>query len=177
MKKTITITLLAITLLWIVSVISVVTANYRFKSDYLSDWNLADKSSTLEAKSEYIDKFVEKLQIGEQAGDFSTHGAIFLKNDSNAFSENLKALKTLQSRLYEVKKMDPSSFEYNNAIQQITAQEQGEASEMINVFSESYTIKNYPLGSTGLGSIFIVGGFVASIALVMFSMCMWDNWD
>lgn len=173
MKKTITVTLLTIALLWIVSVISAFTANYKFQSDYLSDWILADKSSTLEAKSEYIDKFVENLQIGEQSGDFSSHGAFFLKNDSNSFSENLKALKTLQSRLHEVKSMDPSNFEYNNAIQQITAQEQGEASEMIDVFSESYAIKNYPLGSTGLGSI----GFVASIALVMLSICMWDNWD
>lgn len=177
MKRITILILAAISLVWIWSVVSAFTANYRFKADYLSDWNLADKSSTLEAKSEYIDKFVENLQIGERAGDFSTHGAIFLKNDANAFSENLKALKTLQSRLYEVKKMNPSSFEYNNAIQQITAQEQGEASEMINVFSESYTIKNYPLGSEALGSIFIFGGGLVFMAVGMFGIFMWSEWD
>jgi hypothetical protein len=177
MKKITILSLVAIALLWITSFISTFTANYKFKTDYLSDWVLADKSSTLVAKSEYIDKFVENLQIGEQSGDFSTHSAFFLKNDANAFSENLKALKTLQSRLYEVRSMDPSSFEYNNAIQQITAQEQGEASEMINVFSECYTIKNYPLGSSFLGSIFIFVGAATFIALGLTAIVCWDKWD
>lgn len=177
MKKFTATTLQAIALVWIASLVSYITATYKFKSDYLSDWILADKSSTLQAKSEYIDKFVEKLQVGEQSGDFSTHGAFFLKNDANAFSENLKALKTLQSRLIEVKQMNPSSFEYNNAIQQITAQEQGEASAMIGVFSESYTIRNYPLGSNIAGNIIIFGGGMVFVAIGMWTIMFWNEWD
>ena len=42
--------------------------------------------------------------------------------------------------------MDPSSFQYNTAIEQITKQEQGEASAMSGVLYGCYALQSYPLG-------------------------------
>ena len=39
--------------------------------------------------------------------------------------------------------MDTSSFQYNTAIQQITAQEQGEAHSLINTIKECYVLQNH----------------------------------
>ena len=164
---------LAITI--IASLTSTIVSGYKFKSNYSSDWELADKSSTLEAKSEYLDKFVENLEIGKLTGDFHTHGALIFKNDANSFSENLNALKTLQLRLRDVKDMNPNSFEYNTAIQQITGQEQGEASDMIGIFKEGYTIKNYPLGSSTVGSVLFLAGSTLCIILGMGCLMFWDE--
>jgi hypothetical protein len=83
--------------------------------------------------------------LGGEEGKFSSHNALFLKTDDNSFSKNLEALRTLNTRLEELSKMDPNSFQYNTAIQQITQQEQGEAGAMLNVFEGCYYLSNYPV--------------------------------
>jgi hypothetical protein len=45
--------------------------------------------------------------------------------------------------LDEIQKMNVASFEYQTAIQQITAQEQGEAQAMLEVFSGIWWKNNY----------------------------------
>lgn len=128
-------------------------ANYKFEKDYMSNWTLAEKSSTLEAKSVYLSKFLDSLKGGYENGNFSSHNALFLKTDDNSFSKNLEALETLNSRLKEISTIDPNSFQYNTAIQQITAQEQGEAWAMLDVFEGCYYMSNYPYlwGWIGMG--------------------------
>lgn len=121
-----------------------IVSNYHFNKSYEQLWNLSDKSSTIEAKHRYISQFVAALDAGNKAGEFSSHDAVWLRTPDNSFSMNLEALKTLASRLEEIHGMNPNSFEYNTAIQQITAQEQGEASSMIRVFRECYLLMNYP---------------------------------
>ena len=126
----------------IIYIYSFVVYVNNYTNDIYGYWTLADKSSTIEAKSEYINKFVSAL---DNAGLSGYHNAIFFKNQDNSFDLNLKALKTLSDRLEQIKTMDSKSFEYQQAIQQITAQEQGEAEDMLNVFKGCWTLKNYPM--------------------------------
>lgn len=104
-------------------------ANYKWNRDIESWWELADKSSTIEAKSEYIQKFVEALDSQKLTG----YNAIIFKTPNNNIEKNIEAVKTLNKRLQDIKGMKPDSFEYNQAIQQITAQEQGEATKLIKI--------------------------------------------
>jgi hypothetical protein len=106
--------------------------HYEYNKTYSSYWSLAEKASTIPQKSIYIDKFVSAL---ENSGMNGKYNAVFLETPDNSFDDNLEALKTLQTRLTEIQLMDPKSFEYNTAISQITAQEQGEAHSMLKVFS------------------------------------------
>lgn len=118
-----------------------IMSDYQFEKQYLYAWNLADKSSTIDAKSKYIAQFVEKLETNKI--DFSEYNAVWLKTPDNSFEMNLSALKTLNSRLNEIQKMDVKSFEYQTAIQQITAQEQGEAHNLIRVIRGCWNKENY----------------------------------
>jgi hypothetical protein len=137
------------TILIILSVVSLFTfaffyyyyAIYKWNKIVGCYWNLADKSSTLEAKSYYIDRFVETLENLKLA----EYSGILFKTPDNNVKKNLEALKTLQLRLRKAKQMDINSFAYQKAIEQITAQEQGEAKEMIDVIHEGWLLANYPL--------------------------------
>jgi hypothetical protein len=66
------------------------------------------------------------------------YNAIFLKTPDNSFDNNFEALVTLEKRLEKIKDMNESSFEYQTAIQQITAQEQGEANKMLSILKGTY---------------------------------------
>lgn len=123
---------------------AVVVSNYRYEKNYSCYWTLADKSSTIVAKRAYIEQFVAALESGYESGQFAANNAIFTKTPDNNFKYNLEALKSFASRLNEISGMNPSSFEYNAAIQQITAQEQGEAKALLEVFDGCYTLANYP---------------------------------
>jgi len=84
------------------------------------------------------------------------------------FQGQKEALETLSRRLTEIQNMNPSSFEYNTAIQQITAQEQGEANAMLSEFKGCYLLNNYTLIWGWIGGIaltialgcFFVGGII-----------------
>jgi len=132
-------------------------------------WELADRSSTIEAKEKHIAEFVSVLEKDKENGVLASHSAFILKTPDKAFDNNFEALKTLASRLSEIKTMNPSSFEYNTAIQQVTQQEQGEASAMIGVLSDCYTIKNNPLATVQLG----VPALLAGAFLVLLGLHIW----
>jgi predicted RND superfamily exporter protein len=118
--------------IWIIILsITGIFGKYDYENDYLSYWHLADKSSTIPKKAEYIDKFVTVLEKSNMEGEYN---ALILKTPNNSFDSNMEALKSLQSRLQEVQGMDVTSFQYQTAIQQITEQEQGEAGDMLKVF-------------------------------------------
>ena len=119
-----------------------VIAKYNYSKDIESQWELADKCSTIADKAVYMDNFVTALDNAGLDGQFN---AIFLKTPSNSFDLNYKAVKSLQTRLKEISKMDITSFEYQTAIQQITQQEQGEACGMLKVFKGVYIKEHYPL--------------------------------
>ena len=107
-----------------------VYSNWQFENTILSNWNLADKSSTIVEKSRYVTAFVEVL---DKSGLQGKHNAVFLKTPDNSFDNNVEAIRSLQKRLEEIDEMDVKSFEYQTAIQQITQQEQGEAGRILSV--------------------------------------------
>ena len=113
------------------NIVSEILGAYQYNRQIGSFWNLAEKASTIVQKSEYIDKFVDAIK---NAGMNDDYNAIILKTPDNSFNENFKALISLQGRLHDIQKMDIQSFAYQTAIQQITAQEQGEAKNMLEVF-------------------------------------------
>jgi hypothetical protein len=109
-----------------------------------SQWELADRSSTLETKSHYINAFVLSLESMDKNGMLSEYNALFLKTPQNKTENNISAVKTLKSRLEEVSLIDSKSFEYNQAIHQITAQEQGESDKLIYDLRGSFLLgSNY----------------------------------
>jgi len=141
MKKEIGIFLVILSLFLMgVIIVQAVKANYAYDRDIRSYWNLADKSSTIVKKLEYIDKFVKALESGNFEGKYN---ALFFNTLDNSFDKNLEALKSLQGRLYEIQKMDILSFQYQSAIQQITEQEQGEAYKMLKVFYSIWYKENH----------------------------------
>lgn len=117
---------LGVTFIW-----SAIYANYQWTNEVESNWSLADKTSTLKAKSEYIDKFILALRNGNLADN----DALIYKTANNNCENNVKAVETLKQRLDEISGMDVTSFQYQQAIQQITEQEQGQATEMMSSLS------------------------------------------
>jgi endonuclease IV len=117
-----------------------VYVHYQYINEVGSHWEMADRASTIAQKSEYIDRFVDAL---EDCDLYGMNDALFYPNAVNSFDENMKALKSLQNRLNEIKGMDESSFEYQTALQQITSQEQGEAIGMLHVLSGCWAKANY----------------------------------
>ena len=140
-----------------------IMANYTFEKQYHQLWQLADKSSTILAKQQYITQFLNALRSGKEKGVFSDYDAVWLRTPNNNFDTNVKALETLSSRLIEIQNMDPASFQYNTAIEQITKQEQGEAHAMIAVFQGCYNYANYFSVWRWVGFILSVFGIFASI--------------
>ena len=136
-------------------IITDTVAHYKYEKNYSQLWELADKSSTIQAKQQYISQFVSALKIGKTNDMFADNDAIFLKTPNNSFESNLKAVETLSSRLMEIQNMDPKTFEYNTAIQQITAQEQGEAHKLIEIFYSCYKLSNYFIVWGWIGGFFI----------------------
>jgi hypothetical protein len=118
--------------------------SYEYAVSIGAHWEMADRSSTIQAKSAHLDKFVEAL---ERQGLDGACNALFLCKPEDSFDQNLLAVKTLQARLHEIAQMNVASFEYQIAIQQITEQEQGEARAMTSTFEDIWWKQNYyPLG-------------------------------
>jgi hypothetical protein len=149
----------------------ITNVNYLIPNEYdnkiYSEWNLSDRSSTIASKSEHLSNFYANLE--KNRSSFSDNAAIFLKSPSNSFDLNLKALKTLIDRLDSIKNMDQNSFAYQSAIQQITAQEQGEAKEMLSVFKTCWMINTHPIFYLGLVPFLIIGIIMLALGFVLFS--------
>lgn len=94
---------------------------YECNRDLLSYWKLSAKASTLKQKSLYLDQLVSNLEAAQLSGN----NALLLKTPDNSYEQNMATLKSLQSRMEEIRSMDVKSFEYQQAMYQISAQEQG----------------------------------------------------
>jgi hypothetical protein len=102
----------------ITNIYQAIMANYLYTKNYLYAWNLADKSSTINAKALYVSQFVSSIESNKH--DFAQYNAQFLFTKDNSLQYNIEALKTLNNRLNQIMSMDIKSFEYQTAIQQIT---------------------------------------------------------
>lgn len=113
---------------------------YEYQNTIACNWDLSERASTLAQKSEYMNKFVGALEKCNLDG---TNSALFLQTPESDFTQNMKALKSLQQRLSDISGMDENSFAYQTALQQITAQEQGEAHEMLSHLQNCWERQNY----------------------------------
>lgn len=146
---------IALTLvLGIVYAVNGFSAKNEYTTKIENHWTLADRASTIEAKRGHIKAFVDAI---ENSNIQDEHDAIFFKNQENSAFYNLEAVKSLAQRLDQIKDMNPNSFEYQAAIQQITAQEQGEASKMLAVL-ENCWFKKYHYFYWRIGIFFIMAG-------------------
>jgi hypothetical protein len=146
---------------------SAVVANYEYENKIASYWSLADRASTLQAKSQYIDLFVMALADQHLEG---SHDALIFSTPQNGFDQNFAALKTLQERMHQIETMDERSLEYQQAILQITAQEQGEAANLLDVFEECYYKHNHFMlwgWMPVVISIGLLAGIVISVVVVL----------
>ena len=143
---------------------SSILSRYTYEKQFSNLWELADKSSTIPAKQQYITQFLNTLKAGETNGVFADYDATWLKTPNNSFAANIKAIQTLSDRLTQIQDMDPASFQYNTAIQQITAQEQGEAHRMLSVFEGCYRRECYPIVWGWIGIVFTMIAVVTVIA-------------
>ncbi len=172
MKLTISVVLILAAVVWAtILIVADVRGEYAYEASIASYWSLADKSSTITQKSQYVDKFVEAL---ERQGLQGKYNAIIYPTPDNSFDRNMEALKSLQGRLREIQTMNPASFEYQTAMQQITGQEQGEAKAMLNVF-EGVWWKEHHLALWDwvyvlqVLSLFVLGG-IGGCILISWSM-------
>jgi len=149
-----------------------VMGTYEYQKDYSSSWKLAYKASTIEQKLVYIDKYVTALENGGFEGK---HEAIFFKTPDNSFDKNLEAIKSLQTRLSEIQEMDPTTFEYNTAIYQITQQEQMEGKTLNETFAGIWWLDNYMLLWDWICTWVTIG----ILAIMFFGVRYWNygNWD
>jgi hypothetical protein len=116
-----------------------VHADYQYDNTIGSYWSLSEKASTLQQKSIYLDQYVTALEAQNLTGSYD---ASFLQTPDNSYDQNLVALKSLQGRMHQIQGMDEQSFAYQTAIQQITAQEQGEAGHLTSTFEGCWYLRN-----------------------------------
>ena len=152
-------------ILWFVGCTSAaIFADYDYSNHIHSYWDLSVKASTIQQKSIYLDKYVSALESA-RLGDCD---ALFLKTPDNCVEQNFVALRSLQGRMHDIIGMDPNSFQYQQAMQQISGQEQEEPYE---VFKAAWYKKNHFLLWNWVGflhaSLIVIAGFVC--ALLAFS--------
>jgi len=127
--------------LWVAYIAADVHASFQYENQVESYWTLSEKASTLEQKSAYLDQFVKALDDSHLSGN----GAWIWQTPDNDYGQNYTALKSLQQRMEEIKGMNVKSFEYQQAISQITAQEQGEARTLLACIKDVWFKCQHPL--------------------------------
>jgi hypothetical protein len=130
-----------------------IIADYSYSREVQSFWELSVKASTIERKLVYLDQYVEALP---HAG-LADSSALWLKTPDNSVEPNMVALRSLQGRMHDIAKMNVSSFEYQQAMAQITGQEQNEAERMLKVFEEAWYINHHFFLWSWMGIISFVG--------------------
>lgn len=164
---------LAFLVLATVFIFQLTLADYQFEKRFKYAWNLADKSSTIEKKAEFIAEFVQTIE--KKRSEFAEYNASWLTTPDNSFAANLDALRTLNTRLAEIRTMDPRSFEYQSAIKQITEQEQGEASQMLSVLYGCWVKGRYTMAWSWHAVLWVFGLILSAISLVVFWMLALDR--
>lgn len=132
-----------------------IVASNEYSRTVYGQWELADRSSTIQKKSEHIDKFYTALA---SSGFGGMYDAFIFTKPENSCDSNLEALSSLQSRLNSIKTLDENSFAYQSAIQQITAQEQGEAAPILSTLKGCWYRSIHPI--LWFDGLIILGGFV-----------------
>lgn len=137
--------------------------DYRYDNEVGGYWSLSIKASSLEQKTIYLDKFISALDSNGLAG---MNDSLILSTPNNSYDQNMVALKSLQKRMHEMQSMDVSSLEYQQAMNQITGQEQGDSREMTTTLRSIWFKKNY---------FFLYGGIDLArwVAEILAALVLW----
>lgn len=135
--------------------------------EFISEWIIADRVSTLNAKQEHVSNFIIEL---ENSNLRNTEANWLANNNTTQFETNLNALKSLNKRLLEIKDMPVNSTEYQFAINQITQQEINIKNDAVNNIKQCWMRKNHYTYSNNLINGILVGIMIISlfIGLMMF---------
>ena len=150
-----------VSLLWVGYLAADIHAGYVFDNTVDSYWSLSEKASTLDQKSAYLDQYVAALDAAHLSGN----GAWIMQTPDTDYGQNYTALKSLQKRMQEIKGMDVTSFAYQQAISQITAQEQGEAKNLLSVIKDVWFKTNHPIFWGPYEFFATLGGLVVAVVL------------
>ena len=145
-----------------VVIVGGIRAKVRYTNEVYTHWEMADRSSDIKTKAAHINRFIDAISGKELRG---TNGRLIIQTVNTSFDANFAAIKSLQTRMNEISMMDVTSPEYQWAMQQITGQEQGEASVMLGVIKDCYYRTYSPFFWR---PNMILHGFLLSIFLVVF---------
>lgn len=165
--------LFVISILWFFGlIVDAVVADYQYDNEIGSYWELGVKASTLPKKAEYLDKFVSALEKANLADS----SALWLKTPDASVEQNMTALHSLQERMHEIQGMDVSSFQYQQAMAQITGQEQDEAKKMLDVFRDAWYMNHHFFLWDWMAPVSFVGAILVCLILGVgtFSSEVWE---
>jgi len=151
--------------LFLAFVASYARANYEYSRTIGSYWDLSVRASTLDAKADYLNRFIATVDSAHLEG----HNAVFFPTPENSVEGNIAVLKTLQKRMAEIRGMDVTSFAYQQAISQITAQEQDKAHALLGVIEGRWFLTHHPLLWDWIG----IGLGVLLFAIADVSFLIW----
>jgi hypothetical protein len=140
-------------------VIDLVRDNYVYDNTIGSYWNLSVKASSLDVKSQYLDQFVSAVQ----AANLSGNDAIFFPTPDNSYQQNFDAILSLQTRMHAFVGQDSTTMAYQQAISQITAQEEDDNSSTIQVISDLWWKQNHYF----FWNVFLGLGEIISVVLLL----------
>lgn len=112
---------------------------YQYDNSIGSYWNLSVKASSLDVKSQYLDQFISAVR----AANLSGNDALIFKTPDNSYEQNFDAITSLQSRMHAFVGQDPTTMAYQQAISQITAQEEDDNSSTIQVINGLWWKSNH----------------------------------
>jgi len=147
--------------------IAEISAEKTYERTIGSFWELSERASTLDMKADYLNRFV----AGVDSARLSGNDAIIYPTPQNSVEQNITTAKSLQTRMNEIRGMDVTSFQYQQAISQVTAQEQGEAGNMLHVIEGRWFLTYHPLLWGWIQAIIVIGLVVTAsfgIGLLMF---------
>ena len=149
-----------------------VVADYDYSNRIGSYWDLSVKASTIQQKSEYLDKYISAIE----SADLADNDAIFLKTPDTNTRENIKALKSLQVRMHEIFEMDVNSFQYQQAISQITAQEQDDAKAVLGRIEGAWYLKHHFFLWEWVGAIQLIFVLLFGLAAIIGLIVAWADY-
>lgn len=116
--------------------------SYEYDKQVGDYFELSDRASDVQIKAQYFNKYVDAL---ERNGLTQGQSSIFFQRPTSDLANNYQVAKSLQSRLDNITKMNPKSFEYQTAMQQITLQEYCWFPS--NLFEQGYLLQHGVWGS------------------------------
>ena len=119
-----------------------VTWSYQYDKQIGDYFELSDRSSDASVKLQYFNKFVDALERNDLTNGQTS---VFWQRPISELSYNYQVAKSLQSRLENISQMNPKSFEYQTAMQQITLQEY--CWFPTNIFEQGYLLQHGVWGS------------------------------